>query len=83
MITDCLYLQMAEKDTKHNLTPKTSLKTKNATEQAMEKLSGQLSCSLCLEEYCKPRVLPCLHVFCEACLEKLVNTQQCTLSQLS
>ena len=72
-----LFIQMAEK-----LTPKakTSPKTKNASEQAMEKLSDQLSCSVCLEEYRRPRVLPCLHVFCEACLEKLVNTQRDKLS---
>ena len=60
---------MAERSVK----PKT---TNSAAEQAMQKLSDQLSCSVCLEEYRKPRVLPCLHVFCEACLEKLVGTRQ-------
>ena len=45
------------------------------TKQTMEKLSAQLSCSVCLEEYRRPRVLPCLHVFCEGCLEKMVGTQ--------
>ena len=54
--------------------PKTT--THNPAEQALEKLSNQLSCSVCLEEYRRPRVLPCLHVFCEACLEKLVGTQR-------
>ncbi|CAI8057619.1 E3 ubiquitin-protein ligase TRIM71 [Geodia barretti] len=39
-----------------------------------------MSCSVCLEEYRRPRVLPCLHVFCEACLEKLVRTQRDKLS---
>ena len=52
----------------------------NATKQALEKLSDQLSCSECEKEYRKPRVLPCLHVFCEACLEKLVGTQHDKLS---
>ena len=51
-------------------------KTENAAEKAMEKLSGQLSCSVCLEDYRTPRVLPCLHVFCEACLERLVRMQR-------
>ena len=50
--------------------------TASAAEKAMEKLSAQLSCSVCLEEYSRPRVLPCLHVFCEACLEKMVGTQR-------
>ena len=54
--------------------PKTT--AHNPAEQALEKLSNQLSCSVCLEEYRRPRVLPCLHVFCEACLEKLVGTQR-------
>ena len=50
--------------------------TASAAEKAMEKLSAQLSCSVCLEEYSRPRVLPCLHVFCEACLEKMVGAQR-------
>ncbi|CAI8055071.1 Tripartite motif-containing protein 45 [Geodia barretti] len=54
--------------------------TENPAQQALEKLSNQLSCSVCLEEYRRPRVLPCLHVFCEACLEKLVGTQRDKLS---
>ncbi|KAJ9585219.1 hypothetical protein L9F63_002982, partial [Diploptera punctata] len=29
-------------------------------------------CNLCSEKYCNPRVLSCLHVFCESCLEKLL-----------
>ena len=63
---------MAEKSVKSQ----TSTKNANPAEQALEKLSNQLSCSVCLEEYHRPRVLPCLHVFCEACLEKLVGTQR-------
>ena len=51
-------------------------KVNTAAKEAMEKLSNQLSCSVCLEEYRRPRVLPCLHVFCEGCLEKLVETQR-------
>ena len=30
---------------------------------------AELSCSLCSQLYSSPRVLPCLHSFCEACLE--------------
>ncbi|XP_077867860.1 E3 ubiquitin-protein ligase TRIM71-like [Saccoglossus kowalevskii] len=28
-----------------------------------------LSCSICLENYKNPKVLPCLHTFCQQCLE--------------
>ena len=67
---------MAEKASS---TPKSKTavhKVDTAAKEAMEKLSNQLSCSVCLEEYRRPRVLPCLHVFCEGCLEKLVGTQR-------
>ena len=67
---------MAEKASS---TPKSKTavhKVNTAAMEAMEKLSNQLSCSVCLEEYHRPRVLPCLHVFCEGCLEKLVGTQR-------
>ena len=76
--------EMAERSTKPiaTLKAKTSAiqKAKNAADQAMKKLSDQLSCSVCLEEYRRPRVLPCLHVFCEACLEKLAVAQGGRLS---
>ena len=52
----------------------------NAAEQVVERLSDQLSCSVCQNEYRTPRVLPCLHVFCEACLKRLVETQTDKLS---
>ncbi|XP_012215077.1 B-box type zinc finger protein ncl-1 [Linepithema humile] len=29
-------------------------------------------CTLCLSKLCSPRILTCLHVFCEACLDKLL-----------
>ena len=64
---------MAEKASQPKAAPKQS---ENPAEQALEKLSNQLSCSLCLNEFRKPRVLPCLHVFCEDCLEEQVKTQQ-------
>ncbi|XP_029436119.1 E3 ubiquitin-protein ligase TRIM56 [Rhinatrema bivittatum] len=30
-----------------------------------------LSCKICLEQFKKPKILPCLHTYCEACLEEL------------
>ena len=47
-------------------------KQRTSAVTALEKLADQLTCSVCLEEYTRPRVLPCLHVFCEACLQRLV-----------
>ena len=41
-------------------------------EKALQKLSDQLTCPICLDDYTNPRVLPCLHVFCEHCLGRLV-----------
>ena len=35
------------------------------------KLEEQLTCSLCLTHYTNPKTLPCLHSFCEHCLEGL------------
>ena len=32
----------------------------------------QLSCSVCLDDYTDPKLLQCLHVFCQTCLRKLV-----------
>ena len=41
-------------------------------EKALQKLADQLTCPICLDTYTSPRVLPCLHVFCENCLGRLV-----------
>ena len=41
-------------------------------EKALQKLTDQLTCPICLDNYTNPRVLPCLHVFCEHCLGRLV-----------
>ena len=32
----------------------------------------ELECTICLEQYKDPRVLPCLHSFCKTCLEGLL-----------
>ena len=32
-----------------------------------------LICSLCDRTFTKPKLLPCLHVFCAACLERYVD----------
>ena len=51
--------------------------------KALQKLADQTSCAICYETYNDPRVLPCLHIFCKQCLERLVlresssDTLQC------
>ncbi|XP_077596175.1 tripartite motif-containing protein 3-like isoform X2 [Stigmatopora nigra] len=39
-----------------------------------------LVCSICLEHYCNPKVLPCLHTFCQSCLHNYIPAQSLTLS---
>ena len=38
--------------------------------------SDSQSCTLCLDQLTDPKTLPCLHSFCEKCLEPLVLTQE-------
>ena len=46
---------------------------KSTTKEALKKLDTQLECSLCLDNFKEPKLLPCFHVFCKSpCLEKLV-----------
>ncbi len=44
------------------------------TKDAIEKLDAKLECSICLDAFKQPKLLPCYHVFCKSpCLEKLVT----------
>ncbi|CAH1250618.1 TRIM56 [Branchiostoma lanceolatum] len=39
----------------------------------LSKISGDfLECTICLEPFKDPKILPCLHTFCEGCLKKFV-----------
>ena len=38
------------------------------------KLDEELTCSICLERYTSPKVLPCQHTFCkEPCMRQLIT----------
>ncbi|KAM6342059.1 tripartite motif-containing protein 3 [Podargus strigoides] len=39
-----------------------------------------LVCGICLERFRTPKVLPCLHTFCERCLQSHIPAQSLTLS---
>ena len=41
-------------------------------EKALKKVEDQLNCSVCLDIFTDPKLLQCLHVFCQTCLRKLV-----------
>ncbi|XP_035685568.1 tripartite motif-containing protein 3-like [Branchiostoma floridae] len=45
-------------------------------EAILSQISGDfLECTVCLEPFKDPKVLPCLHTFCKGCLEKFVGKQ--------
>ena len=39
------------------------------TSEALKKLEVQLTCPICLEHFTNPKTLPCLHSFCQHCLQ--------------
>ena len=45
----------------------------SAAERALQKLEEQLTCGVCLEQYARPKLLQCFHVFCEKCLRPLAR----------
>ena len=41
-------------------------------------LEHSLRCSVCLDTFKEPKVLPCCHTFCKACLERILNPETST-----
>ena len=39
------------------------------TSEALKKLEYKLTCPICLEHFTNPKTLPCLHSFCQHCLQ--------------
>ena len=53
-----------------------AMATKPKLPSALKELEQQLTCPVCLDIYTNPKSLPCLHSFCQHCLEGLpVNAQ--------
>eukprot|EP00058_Branchiostoma_floridae_P021898 XP_002607388.1 hypothetical protein BRAFLDRAFT_69798 [Branchiostoma floridae] len=40
-----------------------------------EQIREELTCSICLELFTRPKVLPCQHTFCQDCLQDIVSRQ--------
>ena len=43
-----------------------------ANKEVLKKVEDQLECAICLQPYTDPKLLPCFHVYCKHCLERLV-----------
>ncbi|KAK7492581.1 hypothetical protein BaRGS_00016247, partial [Batillaria attramentaria] len=39
-----------------------------------EAVRSKLECAICLEPYRRPKLLPCFHTFCQACLQSVAGT---------
>ena len=50
--------------------------SKPCTSPGLLKLEEQLTCPVCLDLYTNPKTLPCLHSFCEDCIEKLSQDKE-------
>ena len=40
-------------------------------EKGLEKLEEEITCPVCHEHFCDPKLLPCLHYYCKECIRQL------------
>ena len=52
-----------------------------ATRELKSSSESELTCSVCLEQFKDPKVLPCCHTFCKQCLLPLVKRRDIASSQ--
>ncbi len=45
--------------------------TKQSSTEALKKVEEQITCSICLEHFTNPKLLPCGHSFCLQCLQRV------------
>ena len=51
-------------------------KPSSSSSPGLLKLEEQLTCPVCLDLYTNPKTLPCLHSFCEACIERFPQEKE-------
>ena len=51
-------------------------KPSSSSSPGLLKLEEQLTCPVCFDLYTNPKTLPCLHSFCEACIERFPQDKE-------
>ena len=41
---------------------------------SLRKLDDELTCPVCTQHFREPKVLPCLHFYCKACIADLIKS---------
>ena len=46
------------------------------TTEVLKKVDDQLTCAICIEHYTDPRALPCQHIYCKKCIDKMLLAEE-------